>query len=78
LLFETEAKKTAFVQPIVVKLQHLISPLSVTALMVFVPACATQSPMAGSSNIQSALVQAGFKSKLATTAQQQRRLQKPA
>ena len=57
--------------PIIAK---LVTLLSVTVAMFFVPACATQSPVAGPSNVQSALLQAGFKSKPATTAQQHQRL----
>jgi hypothetical protein len=46
------------------------------AFSLFVPACATQSDVAARTDIQSALVQAGFKVKPATTAPQQRRLQR--
>lgn len=45
------------------------------ALIVLIPACATQTGNVASSNVQAVLVQSGFKMRTATTPQQRQRLQ---
>src|SRR5438270_3821127 len=57
------------------KLSRLTGIVSMIALSVIIPACATQSSDVASSQVQTALVQSGFKVKPATTAQQRQRLQ---
>jgi len=56
------------------KFRWLISVFPVIALIVFIPACATQTGDVASSNVQASLDQAGFKVKTATTSQQQQNL----
>jgi hypothetical protein len=46
------------------------------ALIVFIPACATQTGNVASSDVQTVLVQSGFKVRTATTPQQRLRLQR--
>jgi hypothetical protein len=61
-------------QPLIVTLQQLLGLLSAIALIVFIPACATETSVSGNSTIQSTLLYAGFKAKPATTAEQKERL----
>jgi hypothetical protein len=53
-----------------------ISIIPVMALIVFIPACATQTGNVASSDVQTALIQSGFKVRPATTHQQQEQLQR--
>jgi hypothetical protein len=57
------------------KFRWLISIVPVIALIVFVPACATQTGDVANSNVQANLDQAGFKVKTATTSQQRQNLE---
>ena len=52
----------------------LISIVPVIALIVFIPACATQTGDVANSNVQACLDQAGFKVKTATTSPQRQHL----
>jgi hypothetical protein len=58
------------------KLRRLISIVPAMALIVFIPACATQTGSVASSNVQAVLVQSGFKVRTATTPQQRQRLER--
>ena len=53
----------------------MISIVPIISVVTFVPACATQTSEVAKSEVQAALVQAGFKVKPATTAEQQQHLQ---
>ena len=57
------------------KFRWLIGTVPVIALLVFIPACATQTGDVANSNVQAALDQAGFKVKTATTYQQRQHLE---
>jgi hypothetical protein len=56
------------------KLRWLTSIVPAIALTVLIPACATQTGSVASSDIQTVLVQSGFKVKTATTTVQRQRL----
>jgi len=55
--------------------RQLISTVPAMAVIVFIPACATQTGKVASSDVQAVLVQSGFKVRSATTPQQQQQLQ---
>lgn len=57
------------------KLQQLIDVLPLLVVITFVPACATTTGTAARSDVQSRLVQSGFKARPVTTAEQKRQLQ---
>jgi hypothetical protein len=57
------------------KSRRLTCVIPVMALIVFISACATQTGSVASSDVQTTLVQAGFKVKTATTANQRQRIQ---
>jgi hypothetical protein len=55
--------------------RQLISIVPAMAVIVFISACATQTGNVAGSDVQTLLVQSGFKVRTATTPQQQRQLQ---
>ncbi len=58
------------------KLRRLTSIVPAMALIVLIPACATQTGNVASSDVQAVLVQSGFKVRTATMPQQRQRLQR--
>jgi hypothetical protein len=57
------------------QLSRIVSIIPIISVIIFFPACATQTNGVAKSDLSSALVQAGFKEKPATTPEQEQHLQ---